>query len=38
VLVELEALRQPIKELVVLIPYSALLHLLAVAVVALGQM
>jgi hypothetical protein len=38
VVVELEALRQPIKELAVLIPYSALLHLLAVAVAALCQM
>jgi hypothetical protein len=37
VLVELEALRQPIKELMVLIPYSALLHLLAVAGAALVQ-
>jgi hypothetical protein len=37
VLVELEALRQPIKEVVVLILYSALLHLLAVAGAALVQ-
>ena len=34
---ELEALRQRIKELLVLIPYSALLHLLAVAEAALVQ-
>ena len=35
---ELEALLEPIKELAVLIPYSALLHLLAAVVAALEQM
>jgi hypothetical protein len=38
VVVELEALLEPIKELVVLIPYSALLHLLAAVAAALCQM